>query len=30
MEQKKENAAEMYYDKQIEVISENSFRQILF
>lgn len=27
---KKEKVAEMYYDKQIKVILENSFRQILF
>lgn len=30
MEQKGGNTAEMYYDKQIKVISENSFGQILF
>lgn len=30
MEQKGENVAEIYYDKQIKVISENSFGQILF
>lgn len=30
MEQKGENVAEIYYDKPIKVISENSFGQVLF